>query len=61
MSESDNRAPVPDPGRIGEDDLDRLLAAVARGEHGAFDVVYEQLSGPIYGIIQTLVNNNVRY
>ena len=52
---------MPDPGRIGEDDLDRLLAAVARGEHGAFDVVYEQLSGPIYGIIQTLVNNNVRY
>ncbi len=57
MSESDNETPVPDPGRIGEDDLDRLLAAVARGEHGAFDLVYEQLSGPIYGVVRTVVSD----
>lgn len=29
------------------DDLDRLLGAVARGEHGAFDLVYGQLRDPI--------------
>ena len=34
----------PSPG--GE--LDKLLGAVARGEHGAFDLVYEQLRGPVY-------------
>ena len=28
-------------------ELDRLLGAVARGEHGAFDLVYEQLHEPI--------------
>ena len=28
-------------------DLDRLLGAVARGEHGAFDLVYEQLREPV--------------
>jgi RNA polymerase sigma-70 factor, ECF subfamily len=57
MSESDDGASVPDPGRLGEDDMDRLLAAVARGEHGAFDLVYEQLSGPIYGVVRTVVND----
>jgi RNA polymerase sigma-70 factor (ECF subfamily) len=31
----------------GSDDLDRLLGAVARGEHGAFDLVYGQLRDPI--------------
>jgi hypothetical protein len=35
----------------GDDDLDRLLAEVARGEHGAFDLVYDQLSGPITGVV----------
>jgi RNA polymerase sigma-70 factor (ECF subfamily) len=39
-------------GRSGSDpevrgDLDKLLSAVARGEHGAFDLVYEQLREPV--------------
>ncbi len=29
-------------------DLDALLSAVARGEQGAFDLVYEQLHEPVY-------------
>ena len=29
-------------------DLDALLGAVASGEHGAFDLVYEQLHEPVY-------------
>jgi RNA polymerase sigma-70 factor, ECF subfamily len=36
------RAPLDTP-----EDLDRLLGAVARGEHGAFDLVYGQLRDPI--------------
>jgi RNA polymerase sigma-70 factor, ECF subfamily len=47
----------PDPGPAGKDDLDRLLAAAARGEHGAFDLVYEQLSGPVYGVIRNVVRD----
>jgi RNA polymerase sigma-70 factor (ECF subfamily) len=57
MSERDGDACVPDPGCPGKDDLDRLLAAVARGEHGAFDLVYEQLSGPIYGRIRSVIRD----
>jgi RNA polymerase sigma-70 factor (ECF subfamily) len=37
------RPPLAIPG-----DLDALLGAVARGEHGAFDLVYEQLHEPVY-------------
>ena len=48
---------MPDPGLPGKDDLDRLLRAVARGEHGAFDLVYEQLSGPVYSVIRTVVRD----
>jgi len=48
---------LPDPGLPGKDDLDRLLGAVARGEHGAFDLVYEQLSGPVYSVIRTVVRD----
>jgi RNA polymerase sigma-70 factor (ECF subfamily) len=39
----------------GDGDLDRLLAEVARGEHGAFDLVYNQLSGPITGVVRTVM------
>ena len=37
--------------RAGDGELDRLLGAVAHGEHGAFDLVYEQLSGPVAGVV----------
>jgi RNA polymerase sigma-70 factor (ECF subfamily) len=57
VSERDGEISVPDPGRPGKDDLDRLLAAAAHGEHGAFDLVYEQLSGPIYSVIRTVVRD----
>jgi RNA polymerase sigma-70 factor, ECF subfamily len=38
----------PGPPRAIPGDLDSLLGAVARGEHGAFDLVYEQLREPVY-------------
>ena len=44
--------PVPGPSRTGrENELDSLLARVARGDQSAFEVVYEQLAGPVYGLI----------
>jgi RNA polymerase sigma-70 factor, ECF subfamily len=57
MSERGGSVPVPGPGRPGKDDLDRLLAAVARGEHGGFDLVYEQLSGPIYAAVRAVIRD----
>jgi RNA polymerase sigma-70 factor (ECF subfamily) len=57
MNERDGGVSVPDPGRPGKEDLDRLLAAVARGEHGAFDLVYEQLSGPVYAVVRTVIRD----
>jgi RNA polymerase sigma-70 factor, ECF subfamily len=36
----------------GEDrDLAYLLAQVARGDHAAFELVYAELAGPVYGIV----------
>lgn len=57
MSSRDSGASLPDPGRLDEENLDRLLAAVARGEHGAFDLVYEQLAGPVYGAVRAVVRD----
>jgi RNA polymerase sigma-70 factor, ECF subfamily len=39
------------------DDLDRVLAAVARGEHGAFELVYEQLFVPVFGLVRTVLRD----
>ena len=38
-------------------DLDSLLGAVARGEHGAFDLVYEQLREPVYRQVRAVLRN----
>ena len=38
---------IPDPSP-GLDDLDQLIVTVAHGEHGAFDALFRQLSGPVY-------------
>src|ERR1039457_6023795 len=38
-------------------DLDRLLDAVARGEHGAFDLIYEQLREPIQGQVRAVLRD----
>ena len=39
------------------DDLDRLLGAVARGEHGAFNLVYEQLREPIHRQVRAVLRD----
>jgi RNA polymerase sigma-70 factor (ECF subfamily) len=34
-----------------------LLTQVARGDHGAFEVVYDQLAGPVYGVVRQLLRD----
>jgi RNA polymerase sigma-70 factor (ECF subfamily) len=38
-------------------DLDSPLGAVARGEHGAFDLVYERLREPVYRQVATVLRD----
>ncbi len=38
-------------------DLDKLLGAVARGEHGAFDLVYERLREPIHNQVRAVLRD----
>ncbi len=39
------------PAGSGERDLDRMLRLVARGDQHAFEVVYDRLARPAYGVI----------
>jgi RNA polymerase sigma-70 factor (ECF subfamily) len=41
----------------GRDGLGLLMAAVARGDHGAFEKVYGQLSGPVHSLVLSIVRN----
>ena len=44
--------------REGRDqDLDRLLTMVARGNQDAFEALYDRLAGPVYGVIRTVVRD----
>lgn len=36
-------------------DLARLLARVARGEHDAFDGLYDAVAGPVYGVVRAVL------
>jgi RNA polymerase sigma-70 factor (ECF subfamily) len=38
-------------------DLDGLLSKVARGDENAFAILYDQISGPIYGLIRRVVRD----
>jgi RNA polymerase sigma-70 factor (ECF subfamily) len=38
-------------------DLAVLLAQVARGDHAAFEVVYDQLSPPVYGVARKVLRD----
>ncbi len=54
--------PTPDPGlgEGGDQDLDGLLAHVARGDHRAFEAVYDRLAGPAYGLICKVVGDQAQ-
>jgi RNA polymerase sigma-70 factor (ECF subfamily) len=54
MTTGDMRAPRPVPrsgGEPADGGLNDLLARVARGDEAAFEAVYDQLAGPVYGLI----------
>lgn len=49
--------PGPGPPEGKDRDLDGLLARVARGDENAFAILYDQLSGPVYGLIRRVVRD----
>lgn len=51
------RQPDPGPAEGEEQDLAFLLAQVARGDHQAFEVVYGQLAGPVYGVVRQVLRD----
>jgi RNA polymerase sigma-70 factor, ECF subfamily len=59
MRTRNERGSRPDPGPpAGRDqDLDRLLGLVARGDQAAFEELYDRLAGPAYGIIRQVLRN----
>src|SRR5580698_4399277 len=49
--------PPSDASRPAKDGLDMLLEATARREHGAFNLVYEQLSAPVHAVIRAVLHD----
>ena len=48
--------PEPDP-ETRPPDLAALLSQVARGDHRAFELVYAELSGPVYGVVRQVLRD----
>src|SRR6202161_2490585 len=48
--------PSPPPGD-DTDDLEQLLALVARGDQDAFESLYDKLSGPAYGLVRKVLRD----
>lgn len=62
MGDMNTSAPTPGqpgPGRAegGDQDPADLLVRVARGEHAAFEAVYDQFSGPVYGLVRRVLRD----
>jgi RNA polymerase sigma-70 factor, ECF subfamily len=59
MNTPETRQRQPDPRAAdGEDrDLALLLAQVARGDHAAFELVYAELAGPVYGMVRQVLRD----
>ena len=59
MNRPEIRAKQPDPGVADGErrDLASLLAEVARGDHQAFEVVYGELAGPVYGVVRQVLRD----
>ena len=51
----------PGPGPAADTDRDPdlagLLALVARGDHAAFELLYGQLAGPVYGVVRQVLRD----
>jgi RNA polymerase sigma-70 factor (ECF subfamily) len=44
----------------GDPPLDVLLQRVARGDQAAFEAVYDQLAGPVYGLVRMVVRDGAQ-
>jgi RNA polymerase sigma-70 factor (ECF subfamily) len=49
--------PAPGPAEGDAQDLAFLLAQFARGDHQAFEAVYGQLAGPVYGVVRQVLRD----
>jgi RNA polymerase sigma-70 factor, ECF subfamily len=47
----------PEPGQEHDPDLVTLLGRVARGDHRAFELVYGELAGPVYGVVRQVLRD----
>jgi RNA polymerase sigma-70 factor (ECF subfamily) len=56
MSRAEIRQWHPDP-ETPPPDLAALLGQVARGDHRAFELVYAELSGPVYGVVRQVLRD----
>jgi RNA polymerase sigma-70 factor (ECF subfamily) len=50
-------APAPRSAEEERQDLAVLLAQVARGDHRAFELVYGELAGPVYGMVKQVLRD----
>jgi RNA polymerase sigma-70 factor, ECF subfamily len=61
MRRTEIRQLRPDPGPAEDTDRDPdligLLALVARGDHLAFELVYGELAGPVYGVVRQVLRD----
>jgi RNA polymerase sigma-70 factor (ECF subfamily) len=62
MRRTEIRQLRPDPGASAhpddrEPDLAGVLARVARGDHRAFEVLYDELAGPVYGVVRQVLRD----
>jgi RNA polymerase sigma-70 factor (ECF subfamily) len=57
MSRPDIRQWRPVPAAEQDPDLAALLARVARGDHRAFELVYSELAGPVYGVVRQVLRD----
>ena len=45
------------PPALSSSDLAALLGQVARGDHRAFELVYAELAGPVYGLVRQVLRD----
>ncbi len=57
MSRPDIRQLQPEPAPGYEPDLAAQLVLVSRGDHRAFELVYGELAGPVYGVVRQVLRD----
>src|SRR5256885_15758695 len=57
MSRPDIRQLQPEPAPEYEPDLAAELVMVSRGDHRAFELVYAELAGPVYGVVRQVLRD----